>query len=171
MQYLPFHAINEFMRDDFRLEIVKSVLQGLPELPKDLRIRVERSCKENIKIPGFRNIKNAPVHLKIKPTAEAFSKDPQATSAILSAWSEIHCELRQQVYELLFARGWEILPILADRSRLPGFLPEWPTGDDFDILYQAYEEKFPFESSNGDNVSLMVVWLSGRLPYHNQDDD
>ncbi len=170
IRYLPFHAINEFMRDDFRLEVVKSALLGLSELPKDDRIRVEKLCKENIQVPGFRNIKNAPVHLKIKPTSEAFAKNPQVVSAILSAWAEIHFELRQNVFDLLVIRGWEVLPLQVDRNYLPGFVPEWPTGEDFDVLYKAYIEKYPIETTNADDVSLMVVWVSGRLPYHNQDE-
>ena len=30
-QFLPFHAINEFMRDDFRLTILQEVLSNLKQ--------------------------------------------------------------------------------------------------------------------------------------------
>ncbi len=143
VSYLPFHAINEFMRDDFRLEVVKSALLGLPELPKEDRIRVEILCKEHIQIPGFRNIKNAPVHLKIKPTSEAFIKNPQVVSAILSAWAEIHNELRQNVFDLLIFRGWDVLPLQADRNRMPGFVPEWPNWRGFRCPLQGVQREIP----------------------------
>ena len=36
-QFLPFHAVNEFMRDDYRLEVIRSTLNALPGLPENYR--------------------------------------------------------------------------------------------------------------------------------------
>ena len=103
--------------------------------------------------------------MRIKPTADVFEKSPQLAAAILHAWSAVHSELRQQVYDLLVARKWEVLPPDADRTKLPGFLIKWPKGEDFEILNTAFKEMYPNSQANSDNVSLMIVWISTRLPY------
>lgn len=163
--FLPFHALNEFMTPDYRLEVIRSVLIALPDLPDSLRHPIDKLTGKLVKIPGFRNSLKAPIPLRIKPTIEAFEKSPNLVAAILSAWAENHANLREKVFTLLEQRKWEVLPIEADRSKLPGFLTIWPQGENFDGLNQAFKETFPeFETSNND-VSLMVVWLSGRLPY------
>ena len=71
--------------------------------------------------PGFRNSAKAPVAKRVKPTAEAFTKSPHLVAAILSAWAAANVEFRQRVYDLLTERGWELLPVDADRAQLPGF--------------------------------------------------
>jgi hypothetical protein len=69
------------------------------------------------------------------------------------------------VYDLLVSRDWKVLPPDADRTKIPGFLTRWPKGEDFDVLNKAYAEKYTESQASGDEVSLMVVWISGRLPY------
>jgi hypothetical protein len=164
-QFLPFHAINEFMRPDFRLEVVRSTLYALPNLPEGFRPPIDRLTRKVIQVPGFRNSVKAPTALKVKPTAEAFEKSSDLVAAVLSAWAEAHPELRQQVYDLLVSRDWKVLPLEADRTKIPGFLTRWPKGEDFDVLNNAYIEKYPGSQTSSDQVSLMVVWISGRLPY------
>ncbi len=34
-QFLPFHAINEFMRDDYRAIVIRSTLNALSTLPAE----------------------------------------------------------------------------------------------------------------------------------------
>jgi hypothetical protein len=169
-QFLPFHAVNQFMRDDYRLEVIKSVLIALPSLPEEQQASIERLTKKIVRVPGFRNSAKAPVSIRAKPTADAYEKSPQLVVAILSAWAAIHPELRQMVYDLLISRGWEILPIEAERAKLPGFIPTWPKGEDFDTLNNAFVEAFPNAQIENDNVSLMVVWLSVRLPYKTENE-
>jgi hypothetical protein len=41
----------------------------------------------------------------------------------------------------------------------------WPKGEEFDVLNQAFQEMYPDQNFSSDDISLMVVWLSGRLPY------
>jgi len=169
--FLPFHAINEFMRPDYRTDVVRAVLHALPDLPADQRTQIEKLTRRVVTVPGFRNSAKAPVALRVKPTADAFEKNAGLVAAILSSWSGIHPELRSQVYDLLIARGWEVLPADADRSKLPGFLTRWPKGEDFEALNAAYVSQFPNSNTGSDDVSLMVVWLSGRLPYELVSDD
>jgi hypothetical protein len=164
-KFLPFHALNEFMRPDYRLEVVRVALYALPELPENFRTPIEHLTRKFIQVPGFRNSGKAPAALRVRPTAEAFEKRPDLVAAILSAWAESHSELRQRIYDLLKARNWDLLPPEADRTKLPGFLPDWPSGEDFDILNEAYKEMFPEATNSTDDISLMVVWLSGQLPF------
>jgi hypothetical protein len=171
VQFLPFHALNDFMRPDFRLEVVRTTLNALSDLPENFRSPIDRLTKKVVHVPGFRNSVKAPTPLKVRPMAEAFEKSPDLVAAILSAWAEVHTVLRQQVYDLLIARGWEVLPPETDRTKLPGFLTRWPKGEDFDVLNAAFEEKYPETKSNNDEISLMIVWLSSRLPYHLAEDE
>lgn len=164
-EYLPFHAINEFMRDDYRLVVVRAALHAVAELPPEFRMAIEKQTKRIVKVPGFRNSTLAPVGLRIAPTASAFEKSPELVGAILAAWAEAQSGLRQQVFDLLTERGWQLLPIEVNRAKLPGLLIHWPKGEDFKAICNAYTEKYPQSSVSSDDVSLMTVWLGDRLPY------
>ena len=169
-QFLPFHAINEFMRPDFRVEVVRSALQAV-EASSENRSRLDQLTRKHVSVPGFRNSAKAPLGLRVKPTAEAFEKSPQLVAAILSAWAAARPELASRVHQLLTERSWEILPLEAERARLPGFLIHWPKGEDFELLVQAFQTAFPDAAETSDEISLMVVWVSDRLPYDVDEND
>jgi hypothetical protein len=165
VSFLPFHAINEFMTPEYRLVVVRSALEALPGLPESFRAPIDRLTRKHVQVTGFRNSLKAPLALKVRPLASAYEKNPELVAAVLSAWAEAHAGLRQRVYDLLKSRNWELLPPDTDRTKLPGFLTKWPKGEDFTTLNQAFVEKYPDDPAPSDDVSLMVVWLSGRLPY------
>jgi hypothetical protein len=187
IQFLPFQAINEFMRDDFRLVIIRSVLTNLSSLPDSMQDPINRLTRKIVKVPGFRNSEKAPATVKLLPMASAFQKNADLVAAILAAWAELNQELRTQVYEVLKERGWplfpneiesladltlpkneadwSILPPAADRTRLPGFVIYWPAGQTYEEIYQSFSEKYPQSDASIDKVSLMSIWLAGRLPY------
>jgi hypothetical protein len=169
--FLPFHALNEFMIDDYRMAVIRTTLRALPDLPEHLREPVDRLTRRIVRVPGFRNSLKAPVQLKAIPMASAFEKNPELVAAILAAWAEVQAELRMKVFDLLTARGWELLPVDADRTVLPGFLMKWPKADNFEALNQAFAERYPGTQADSNDVSLMVVWLSGRLPYQIEGDE
>jgi len=164
VSFLPFHALSRFMRDDYRQTVVRAALNALPTLPNDLRSAIDKQTKRHVQVPGFRNSVKAPTSLKIKPMAEAFEKRADLVGVILSAWAEVQSDLRQRVYDLLIERDWEVLPIEADRTKLPGFLTKWPANEDFDVLNEAFKAKYPEVEVTTDDVSLMSVWISTRLP-------
>jgi hypothetical protein len=170
-RFLPFHAINDFMRPDFRLAVVRAALQAAPGMPDDLRQPLDRLVKKAVKVPGFRDGSKAPTPLKVRPTAEAFEKSPDLVGAVLAVWAQSNPGLGQQVYDLLVEKGWEVLPLEANRAKLPGFMPAWPKGQDFEALNQAFHEKYPQAEAANDDISLMVVWVSGRLPYATEGED
>ena len=187
IQFLPFHAINEFMRSDFRVTVLRSALTALPGLPEAQQSSINRLTRKFVKVPGFRNSEKAPVAVKLLPLATAFEKSPELVAAILTAWAEAHSELRLQVFEVLKARGWfqfpddpaaianlalpkteaewGILPLAADRTRLPGFLLVWPAGQTYEDIYATWTQTYPEAQGSLDEVSLMSVWLAMRLPY------
>jgi hypothetical protein len=62
-------------------------------------------------------------------------------------------------------KEWPILPPEIDRTKLPGFYTRWPSGENFEKLYNQFTESYPDVEFSIDKVSLMVVWLTLRLPY------
>ncbi len=171
VSFFPYHAINEFMTDEYRESVVRMVLLAHATLPDEYNNNIDRSIKKSVTIPGFRNSAKAPAQLRVKPTIDSFQKNPALVAAILAAWAELHTSLRQEVYDLLVSRGWELLPVEADRTKLPGFLTKWPKGEEFETLYQAFTASYPGTAPEMNDVSLMVVWVSGRLPYEFEDKD
>jgi hypothetical protein len=165
VELLPFHAINQFMRNDFRLSVIRSALNAMPNLCGDHRSAIDRLTKKYVKVPGFRNSDKAPNAVKAVPLAEAFEKKPDLVGALLAAWVVSHIELRQKVYDFLTGRGWEILPLEADRVKLGGFFITWPKDEDFEMLGQAYKEQNADGAYTMDEVLLMVVWITMHLPY------
>ena len=163
--FFSYHAINEFMTAEYRESVVRVVLLAQSNLPEEYGSQIDRYTKKTVHIPGFRNSAKAPPPIRVKPTIDTFQKNPALVAAILAAWAELHADLRQQVYDLLFSRHWEILPLDSDRTKIPGFLTKWPKGEDFETLYQSYKNSYPETQVEMNDVSLMVVWLSGRLPY------
>lgn len=163
-QFIPFNAINEFMRNDFRLNIIRATLISKGELNRKYAAPIDRLTRKHVKVAGFRNSLKAPFTILAVAMVKAFEKQPDLVAAILNAWSESNSELRSQISVLLVEKGWDLLPIEVDRSKLPGFLTEWPEEDDYEELYEAYNKSFPENKVSIDETSLMVIWLSGRLP-------
>lgn len=166
IHYAPFNAINEFMLPDFRQSVIQEVLGKMDSLAQERRKTLIGLIQKTVTIPGFRNAALAPLMLKVKGAVKSFEKNPQFVGQLLAAWSELKPELRQQVYELLKARNWEVLPIEMDRNRLPGFLISWQKGEDYEVLDAAFAASYPEVKINANDMRLMVVWIGGRLPYN-----
>ncbi len=186
-EFLPFHAINEYMRPDFRLNVIRDTLAGASKLDQHLSNDLNHQIKKYVTVPGFRSSDKAPALVKTLPTSKAFEKNPELVAATLACWSEIHADLREQVLSVLRHRHWKILsegegipstvaitdvvkewpvvPVSMDRTRLPGFFIHWPKGEDFEAIYKSFAELYPDAQSSIDKVSLMAVWLSMRLPF------
>ena len=163
-QFIPYHAINEFMRNDFRLHVIRTVMQSLQDIDKETSVFINRLTRKYVKVSGFRNSSKAPAMVKSVAMAKPFQKQPELVSAILQAWARLNPDLQDDIHELLISRGWKILPIKVHRKDLPGFLTRWPAGEDYETLYTAFQEANPDNKASLDETSLMVVILSGRLP-------
>jgi hypothetical protein len=171
VQFLPFSAINMFMRPDYRLEVVRKVFNLMPESPEEVRATFNRYIKKFVAVPGFRNSSAAPVSLKIKPYISAFESQPEVAAFTMATWARGNRSLLDKVFDLLTDREWELLPKDADRTQLPGFLTTWPKDESFEAVNKAFKEKYTEETYHEDDISLMAVWLSGRLPYQEEDPD
>lgn len=163
-RFFPFHAINEFMLPEYRLEVLQVVLENQDSLPAERRSTLTNLINKHVRVPGFRSSALAPLPIKLKEAVKTFERRADFSAQVLMAWSELRQELRQQVYDLLVERKWEIMPQDFDRSKLPGFLITWPKTETYEVLDAAYAEKHGAPSSEND-VRLMIVWLTGRLPY------
>ena len=163
--FLPFHAINEYMLDDYRQLVIQSVLGNFTKLSEERQRKINSLIKNHVRVQGFRNSAVAPLPLKINGCIETFKKSHEFVAQILGAWSEINSETKKTIFRYLAERSWKLLPIEADRSLLPGFMLEWPKEDSFEILIDSFREKYPDYSLSDDDISLMVVWLGNRLPY------
>lgn len=165
VQFFQFHAINEFMLPDFRQQILTLVFSRIDELSAERRNALNNQVKRHVTVPGFRNSTLAPAAVKARASVKAFEKSPDLVAQVLSAWYELHPELCQKVYDMLVERGWTLLPVEADRTKLPGFMVTWPKQDEFEVLNAAFREKYPDFPAENNDISLMAVWLSTRLPY------
>jgi hypothetical protein len=186
-EFLPFHAINEFMRPDFRLNIIRETLASQSLMNEACMNELNQQIKKRVTIPGFRNSDKAPALVKVLPTSKAFEKYPELVAAVLTCWVKNHSELRKQVFDLLARRNWPvftgtevmdvttltldaikewpIFPIEMNRAKLPGFFIHWPKGEEFEAIYNNFVELYPDSDASMDKVSLMAVWLAMRLPY------
>ena len=171
VQFVQFHGIDQFMLPEYRQEVLLKVLGHLDELPPERKSKILNLVKRYVRLPGFRNSTLAPLALKVKGSGEAFEKRPDFVAQILMAWSELHLELRQQVYDLLVERKWELIPPDADRTKLPGFIAAWPKEENYDVLDAAFKEKYPESQVHEYDVRLMIVWMADRLPFDMDEDD
>lgn len=171
VQFIPFHAINEFMLNDYRLRVIQEVFAKIDQLPNERRGAINSQVKRHVKVPGFRNAAQAPAGVKARAAVSVFERRPEMAAQVLQGWTELHPDLREKVYNFLKTREWEVLPSEADRSRLPGFLVEWPAGQTYDVLDEAFQKAFPDEPFEANDFRLMVVWLANRLPYDMYEDE
>jgi len=171
VQFLPFAAINNFMLPEYRLQVLGMVLNRLDKLSGERRGAINAQLRRHLQVPGFRNAALAPLPIKIKNSVTPFERSSEMVAQILAGWYELHPVLCQQVNDLLIERGWEMLPADTDRTKLPGFLTRWPKKESFEAITTAFHQKYPDEPAEDNDISLMTVWLSGRLPYDLVEDE
>lgn len=162
--FLPFHAVNEFLLPEYRLKLIQQTLAEINSLPEDRRAAINRLVKRLVQVTGFRNSALAPAPVKARAAVSAFEKSAEFSAQILGAWYDLHPELAKKVYDLLVERGWKVLPLEADRSKLPGFLTHWQKSETFEVLDDAYAARYPGNDDHEYDINMMIAWLSGRLP-------
>ncbi|MCX6054831.1 MAG: hypothetical protein NTZ74_07960 [Chloroflexi bacterium] len=170
-KYLPFKAINEFMRDDFRLTVIQEVFTGLNDCSPTQKQIINRMVEKRVQVPGFRNGRLAPLAIKVKHSASLFEQSSEFSSIIIECWSNFHKDLKMMIFDLLTEKNWQPNTIDLDRTSLPGFMIEWPKQDTFELLIKSIRESRPDLQESEDNISLMVVWVGNRLPYDLYDEE
>jgi hypothetical protein len=170
--YFPFSAINEYMLPEFRLDVIGKVLRGLDNLSGARRSTLNNMIKRYISVPGFRNSSAAPVGVKIRSAVSPFERHADFVATLLQGWCELHPDLGTRVHTMLQNRTFEgVLPLEADRSKLPGFQTNWPKVETYESLDQAFYDSNPGFEVESNDIRLMVVWLVNRLPFDLFDDD
>lgn len=167
-QFASFAAINDFMLADFRFQIIQHVFSNIKRLPDAHRKQIDSLTRHLVVVPGFRNSTMAPILLKTRNAVQAFEKSPEFVRLILQGWAFLLPDLGSQVHAMLTDLDWDVLPVDADRSKMPGFFPSWPDQHNFVSLNERFSSQYPDTKYTSDEISLMVVWLSLCLPY-NQD--
>jgi hypothetical protein len=164
-KFIPFHAVNEFLLVDYRQKLIQTVLADISQLSDERRNNINRLTKRLVSVPGFRNSTLAPAPVKARAAVSAFEKSPEFVANILAGWVELKPDLAQKVFDLLVNRGWELLPLETDRTKLPGFLTRWPKTETFEVLDEEYEKAYPQDGEHEYDINLMIAWLWGRLPF------
>jgi hypothetical protein len=164
-QFLPFNALNEFMRDDYRSSVIQEVFTSFEKLEKEQTIRINRLFAKGVQIPGFRNSSMAPIAVKIRHANVIFEKSAEFVALVVNCWCQLHSPLNTAVWKMLDDRNWKPLPLDANRSLLPGFQVDWPKGDTFETMIQLLRQNNPEIIESDDNISLMMVWMGNKLPY------
>ena len=166
IQMLPFHAVNEFMRDDYRLTILQEVFSEFEKCTSNQRAKISSLFSSGVKLPGFRNSSLAPVPIRVKNGVGLFEKSADFAGIILESWCNLHEELKGNIFETLTQKGWQLHPPQLDRSQLPGFATDWPKEDSFEVICKCVREALPDLKESDDNISLMAVWVGNKLPYN-----
>jgi hypothetical protein len=166
VEFLPFHAINEFMRDDYRLLVLNEVFAGQDQLPQEKKAALGKLVARFVTVQGFRNSNLAPAARKARGSVTLFERSAEFVGLVVESWRCLHPQLAAAMFAVLTEHAWsDLLPIEADRSQLPGFHIHWPKQDTFEVLNKAVLDKDPALQESEDNVSLMAVWLGNCLPY------
>lgn len=163
-RFIPFNAINQFMLPEYRVKILQEVFGGFSQLSDQRQTTLNRLVKRLVKVDGFRNSTAAPAMLKARAATAPFERSAELVAQVCAAWCELHPQLAHKVHDFLKSRGWEVLPVEADRAVLPGFLTRWLEKDTFEALDDAYSAAYPEDETHEYDLNMMIVWISGRLP-------
>ena len=163
-RFIPFAAVNEFLLTDYRQKLILAVLANLDQLSEERRGNINRLVKRLVQVPGFRNSALAPAPVKARAAVSTFERSSEFAANIMAGLAELKPALAKKAYDLLTSRGWEVLPLDADRTKLPGFLTRWPKSETFDILDEAYQKAYPDDGEHEYDINMMISWLWGRLP-------
>lgn len=163
-KFIPFQAVNEFLLTDYRQKLIQTVFASIDRISEEHRGNINRLVKRLVQVSGFRNSVLAPAPVKARAAVSAFERSSEFAANIIAAWVELKPDLMQKVYMLLTSRGWEVLPLEADRTKLPGFLTRWPKTETFDVLDEAYVKMYPDDGEHEYDINMMIAWLWMRLP-------
>lgn len=164
IENLPFKTVNVFIERDFLEELVKKILTNLKKLSKEDQITFNQLFRKYVTVLGFRNPLHAPLPLQTKAYATAFEEKEEVVPFTLSTWAKIEENLANQVMEWLKAEKWEDLALRRDFDDSLGFKNDWPDETPLETIIKKFQENNPDLEISKDDLSLMILWVSGRLP-------
>lgn len=167
--YLPYKAINVLIDREYLENVLGMILKEKSKLPKKELIGLNNLFKQYVNVLGFRNPVRAPLPLQVKAYASAFEQKDEVVPFSLSAWAKLNKDFAEQVKTWLESEGWEDLALERDFNETEGFINDWPEGLSFDQLEKKFKKANPNIEFNLDDLILMVIWISRRLPKEQTD--
>jgi hypothetical protein len=162
--YLPYKAINVFVERDYLNQILEETLMGKSKLSKKEQIQFANQLKHYVNVLGFRNPTIAPLPLQVRALRSAFVEKDEVIPFILSTWVKININFAEKVKTWLVKNQWKNLAYEREYQETEGFLISWPDDLTFDNIVKKYKKDHPEEDFDRNDLILMVIWLSGRLP-------
>lgn len=164
IETIPFKAINVYINDDYLETVLKSVLTGYKKLPKQAQIEFTVFLRKYVTVLGFRDPSRAPLSLQINALAKAFEGKDEVVPYVLSIWTKVNKKLAGKVQSWLKDQGLKNLATEREYSEGAGFTQDLPKKFAFDKLEKAFAKAEPDTKFDRDDLILMVLWISGRLP-------
>lgn len=160
----PYKAINVFIDHDYLQNLIERVLVNIKELPKQDQIDFSQTFRHYVKVLGFRNPTQAPLPLQVKSYVEAFEDKEEIIPFTLSVWTKIEHDLAKKVKAWLEKKGWDNLSLERKFSESDGFSSNWPSELTIEKLSEEFTEDHPDLKFDQDDIILMILWISGKLP-------
>jgi hypothetical protein len=168
-EYLPFRAINVFVERDYLENVTKEILEGKGTLSRDEQTAFTSFFRKHVSVLGFRNPVRAPLSLQINAFASAFEQKEEVIPFTLTNWAKIKSDLAKTVKKWLESEGWEGLDLERQYDENEGFSVDWPDEFTFDEIEEKFKQAHPKADYDRDDLILMVLWISGRLPSDQSD--
>ncbi|MCB2202982.1 hypothetical protein KQH56_03155 [bacterium] len=168
-EMFSYKAINVFIEQDYLEKVMSDVVTGVKKLPKQDQIDFSRFLRKYVNILGFRDPARAPQPLQVKSLTNAFEEKDEVIPVTLSIWAKVNKKLAKQVKSWLKDEGWEDLETERSYEETDGFTADWPKKMTFDKLVKDFKKANPDFKFDRDDLILMVLWVSGKLPKDQSD--
>ena len=164
VENLPFKTINVYIERGFLEEILEQILNNLKNLPKDIQAEFNQIFRKYVTVLGFRNPLHAPRPLQIRAYANAFEEKEEVIPFTLFTWAALNENLANTVLDWLKSQKWDDLNLDRSYQEALGFTNNWPEGQTLEAIYEKFQEAHPDLAASKDEIMLMLLWVSGRLP-------
>lgn len=163
-EILPFKSINVYIEREYLEKVVTNILEGVGKLNKEEQIRFSQDFRKHISVLGFRNPLRAPLSLQVNAYASAFEEKEEVIPFSLTIWSKVKTDLAEKVQSWLESEGWDDLALEREFEEDNGFVFDWPDDLSFDQVEEKFQNANPDFEYDRDDLILMVLWISGKLP-------
>ncbi len=161
---LSYKSINIYIDREYLESVIQFVLSNKQHLSKDEQISFTKSFNQYVNVLGFRNPSRAPQPLQINAYATAFEGKDEVVPFTLSTWAKLKPGLAGNVVAWLESEGWKDLELVREYQEDGGFLSEWPKKLKFDKLVKDFNKAYQDGDHDHNDIILMVLWVSGKLP-------
>lgn len=163
-EYLPYKSVNVFITHEYLGKVTREILTGYKQLSKENAKSFIVQFREHVNVLGFRNVIRAPLSLQINAYTSAFEGKNDVVPFTLSTWALINSGLASEVKSWLKTEGWDCLSEVRHYNDSEGFLQDWPKKLSFTKLVKNFKKAKPNVEFEDDDLILMVIWISGKLP-------